>query len=63
MNELTTVRIMAINVTKHEAREILVVSTLEGVEDSMKRIRIYLKEDFWNYQAFRDCNHVLYKVS
>ena len=50
MSELTTVRIMAINVTKHEAREILVVSTLEGTEDSMKRIRIYLKEDFWNYE-------------
>lgn len=49
-NDLTTVRIMAVNLKAFGSNELLVVSTL-GVNDEMQKIRIYLKSEAWGFKT------------
>lgn len=53
---LTTVRIIAVNLKKHDLNEILIVSTLHGNLDSMENIRIFLKESVANRETLEIAN-------
>lgn len=54
--QLTTVRIIAVNLEKHGLNEILIVSTLHGNRDSMENIRIFLKESAINFETLKIAN-------
>lgn len=47
-NDLTTVRIMAINVSGYESQDILIVSTLEKREQRLLKTKVFVKEEKWN---------------
>ena len=53
--DLTTVRIMAVNLKAFGSNELLVVSTL-GVNDEMQKIRIYLKSEAWGFKTLEIAN-------
>ena len=55
MNDLTTVRIMAVNLKAFGSNELLVVSTL-GINDEMQKIRIYLKSEAWGFKTLEIAN-------
>ena len=54
-NDLTTVRIMAVNLKAFGSNELLVVSTL-GINDEMQKIRIYLKSEAWGFKTLEIAN-------
>lgn len=62
LNELTTVRIMAISVKGYDTHDILIVSTLNDIDDRMKRIRVFVKESEWNKEILEIANHFYIKL-
>lgn len=62
MNELTTVRIMAISVKGYDTHDILVVSTLNDTDDRMKRIRIFLKDTEWDRKTLEIADYFYTKL-